>query len=210
MLAGFAVVAIAFAGFRDREPRYQDRTLSEWIKQAQTAQDAAVDNDTMLLAARAVQEMGTNAIPWLLKWSSVDDSKSKEAVISLINTAPLSPFHIQMAKDRQERARLGFELLGEAAKPAWPIFIQWTSDQNAERRILGMEYLIGTGADKEVVKPILLRLLNDPDTNVQWMAAKSFNLRFRKEAEGAGVYKLFPKLRSVKQRQAGTNQPVAN
>jgi HEAT repeat protein len=84
------------------EPRYLDKSLSEWIPLAKLEGELFIPRDKR--AADAVCQIGTNAIPWLLQSLRSDDP----------NTARLG---IE-----------GFYLLGPIAKPALPNLIRMAYD----------------------------------------------------------------------------------
>jgi hypothetical protein len=87
------------------EPRYQDKSLSEWI--SLTEYEESPTDLFRRLDARAlpaVLAIGTNALPWLLHW---------------------------IRSDKPERVQLGingFNLLGPIAKPAVPMLIRLVND----------------------------------------------------------------------------------
>src|SRR5690349_2274165 len=82
VLTGF--VALLMVGWvalyqgRSREPRYQNRTLSQWLEVYQRASVRTMSdtNAPAMLAnsAEAVKQIGTNAIPVLLKMIRAHDS----------------------------------------------------------------------------------------------------------------------------------------
>ena len=94
----------------------------------------------------------------------------------------------------------GFGILGSDAKPAWPALIQWTSSPDFYLRYFAFTCLSKSRPDEATFLPVLLRLIHDPDRNIQEAAARVLHNRFPKDAETAGVYKTFPELK---------NQPTA-
>jgi hypothetical protein len=197
------------------EPRYKGRALSAWIEDAITAQQAAAphghgpESDPRWQAAsNAVRHIGTNAIPLLLKWESVRDSESKKAAVRWFAERWL-PFPFATATKYNARAGFGFELLGDTAKPVWPLFVQWTFDKNPERRDEGLTYLIDSKADKETLLPVFLRQMKDTDMRNREGAAYWFHYYYPRDAEAAGIYKEFPDLRDQLTINTVTNQPAA-
>ena len=64
--AGIAIVAILFAALRPNdEPKYQGRSLSEWLEFRNMD---GIYGDEVKLAESAVQSISTNAVPYLVKW----------------------------------------------------------------------------------------------------------------------------------------------
>jgi hypothetical protein len=101
-LIGGSNTARANETFTNAEPRYLDKSLSEWIPLARDRGQVFVPIDRR--APSAVRQIGTNAIPWLLQW---------------------------LRSDQPETVRLGLEgfaLLGPSAKPAMPELLEMASD----------------------------------------------------------------------------------
>jgi hypothetical protein len=181
--------------YRGREPRYQGRTLTGWIDEALTARTNSNHNlwdaRKWQTAKEAVGNIGTNAIPSLLKWVTAEDSKPKAAVISWINSHAFH-LHLRSANERQMEAYCGIRLLGAKAKPACPLFLQWTYDPDRLVRRRGLVCLVNSKADKQTLLPVFQRLITDPDKGIRQITAYQFHYNYHEEAKTAGVYKLFP------------------
>ena len=94
-LFGFSKTARADEIVTNSEPRYLDKSLSEWIRLTRsTGGDLNLPGDAR--GFTAVREIGTNAIPWLLQWLNSDKSDAAQIGID------------------------GFNLLGPSAKLAEP------------------------------------------------------------------------------------------
>jgi hypothetical protein len=165
-----AAVTIVAAGFmlQHREPRYKGRTLSEWLASAGSDRQAATD---------AVRRIGTNAIPWLLNWSVMKDSKFKERIVNGMRDRGFIP---RMKLDFQYRndAVTAFSMLGKEAKPAWPVLIQRTYSPDNDVRLQSCICLYESEPDNDTLYPVLKRLVTDPDIRVRDFAGKYFQERF--------------------------------
>jgi hypothetical protein len=84
------------------EPRYLDKSLSEWIPLARLHGDALRPGD--FRAFDAVRRIGTNAIPWLLKWLGSDNAETSRIAVE------------------------GFCLLGPVASNAIPMLVELAND----------------------------------------------------------------------------------
>ncbi len=109
LLAG---ALFAFVWLREKEPEYQGKRLSQWLGMYEpgTGNSAASD-----LAARAVREIGTNAVPWLVRWMKYERPWWRVDLVQSLGNK-------WYQRDRQ-RARLaarGFAILGPAAGCAIP------------------------------------------------------------------------------------------
>lgn len=172
-----------------KEPRYQGRKLSDWIDIGRKYDHSTIEWHE---ASLAVQQIGPDAIPFLLKWAAESDSK---ASVGYWVDPYLPPhFGIRSAADRRSEAYFGFRMLGDKARPVWPVLIQWTNYKDVERRRSGVEALVYSQVDKNTILPVLRRMLNDPDRELRREAAVDLCYYDRKEAEAAGVFKQFPEL----------------
>lgn len=119
---------------RPREPRYEGRTLTEWVSDGtdSTGDRYATDNNAMVQivvrdvggtnapkwqkANHAVRQMGPKVIPWLLKWFEADDPPVKIRVIGWLEAHPAVHLHITSSGYRNVLADAGFHLLGSGGE----------------------------------------------------------------------------------------------
>jgi len=115
-----AVLALAIGlllyASRTNEPSYQGRALSRWLSDIEKSNDDLEAEPAM----KAVRQMGTNAIPYLLDMMRAEDSKLKETVITLLAKAHIHGIRIPDASSKQIRSILGFHALGPEASSAIP------------------------------------------------------------------------------------------
>jgi|SRR5581483_857434 len=189
---------VAIACFRAREPRYQGRTLWEWIQAEGYSEQ---DNAGTRKARHAIKQMAPDAIPVFLKWAQAKDTPFKLKMMIWSSRYPVLHLNPYLAEEYHIMALHGFKVLGSDAKPAWPVLIQWTSAPDADRRVMGLGCLAESKPDKETLLPVLLRLIHDPDKRVQSYSAYILHYNFTQDAEASGVYKLFPEM---------TNRPTIN
>src|SRR5581483_5885513 len=160
---------LAIACFRAREPRYQGRTLSEWIESTRHCSETEPQWQN---ASHAVKQMASNAIPILLDWVRSEDSPQKAKDIYWINENAPFHFHVRRASERRDAASTGFSLLGSDAKPAWPALVDLTFSRIPELRYDAFWCLVFSEADNATLLPVLTRLVHDPDGVVQKTAAR--------------------------------------
>jgi hypothetical protein len=125
-LAAFVLTlgAVAFFSLRgEREPEYQGRKLSQWI--------ALYDQPVMTMRfigmptpsdpnREAIQRIGTNAIPWLIKWILYEEPGWQAWLKSKLDDRLVERLHFVDATERRNRGAAGFMALGDAAAPAIP------------------------------------------------------------------------------------------
>ena len=129
-----SVASITFAMLlwpREREPEYNGVPLSEWITHFYT------DGYTSE-AAEAIQHIGTNALPYLVRWIQYEKSRWKTSLNLLgaklpspIQKFPLSRWLVyDKAERRAELAVEAFVLLGSKAMPAKDELLRLALAQN--------------------------------------------------------------------------------
>jgi len=136
ILAGCVGAVILAAAFwpGEREPEYNGKKLSEWLEFYE--QNDSV-NPTMEVnaAADAVKHIGTNAVPWLVKWIDYDRSLRRNKLYAMIEKLPgairYSAILRHLVKrserrtfERFQAAGAGFRILGPQASPAIPDLIR--------------------------------------------------------------------------------------
>jgi hypothetical protein len=110
----------------EREPEYDGKKLSEWLRAYELG--SSNDNERKIVereqqaATDAIQHIGTNALPWLLKRIAYNPPVWKEKIgahIAKINSKLLTHWYLE--GDRLGFDALqGFRLLGPRAAPAMP------------------------------------------------------------------------------------------
>lgn len=220
-LLAVAIILVGWLGYQllsPREPAYQNRTLTEWLVQAQSASNGASapdhpESDPNWLACRnALLQMGDSAFPFLIRELTAKQSKvtPKLATISSQNSMPSivkkkwsRPLRRAAMDDefktlnRRVRAIYGFALLEGKAKAAEPELVALCASDDREERYWGFMALACIGPEKSILLPIATRLLNDPDSEIRHGAAETITETYPDEAEKAGVYAKFPELRST-------------
>ena len=129
MIAAAAVVVIAvlfaIAWPGEKEPEYQRKKLSEWLDAYQSAaffSGIGADQRTKE-AEDAVRHIGTNALPWLLRWLKAETPGWR---LGLSRNLPWQGRMERLrtwlvnANTKAEAAVTGFEILGEQASAASP------------------------------------------------------------------------------------------
>ena len=104
----------------DSEPQYQGRKLSQWLR---TYDGHYPDQSTPSLRAQAaIREIGTNAIPYLLKWISYEPSSLKTKTLQFLERLPL-PMRRHLVRSpivSADDAEHGFFILATQANSAIP------------------------------------------------------------------------------------------
>jgi hypothetical protein len=154
VLVGIGVVAF-WPG--EREPQYNGKKLSEWLEIHHAGQLGTLGPDeSRAQAETAITHIGTNALPWLVKWIKCERRELPRWRIILFKTACIlhvkgtqvwtapdgSKFYTAgksmttgLLRDRDsvlaEYAERGFRLLGTQAVPAIPDLLNLWQDAKA-------------------------------------------------------------------------------
>ena len=136
---------------RIEEPEYQGKKLSKWLIEWR----ASDSTNVMETADTALHQIGTNALPWLLKWLRYQEPQWKENLYSLSK----SPIKINWLEQKlwpgrptrpDFMAMAGFYVLGTNASPAIPelTWLVRTSQVN-QTRSMAMRAVVLAGGPLE-------------------------------------------------------------
>src|SRR5436190_15040015 len=134
MVAGCAIVLVAVLVWPgEREPEYQGKKLSEWLG----SYPPNVDTMREYTAAKAaVRQIGTNALPCLLRWVRCTQPRWKYKAYPTFHRLPaamrihlierlISPYNWDQPSSLACR---GFEMLGSQASPTLPELTRLAND----------------------------------------------------------------------------------
>jgi hypothetical protein len=193
------IVAVLLAGgfalhlFQSREPRYQGRSLVEWMDDYGRASASASDVE-MDISRRAVKQIGSNAIPFLLKELSTKDTALEERLKLWLQRQPLVQFHFKYAWEHRLQGLEGFAILEQDASCAVPDLVELSRDNDADIRRTALNILCLLKPKQDILLPILLQAFHDPSAPIRDIAAVRLHQLYPDEAAKAGVYKKYPTL----------------
>jgi hypothetical protein len=170
---------IAWQVFSVREPVYQGKPLSVWLDYYVSRQSEAQRE----MADRALDKVGTNAIPTLLWMLRQRDTSLKRRVMGLVQKQPFIKVHYIPAERRNQAAYFAFLKLGARAEVAVPALIEIYEQrlspfsQQCAAESLGV---IGPAAKKAI--PVLVRGMADTNTLVRCDTLLALG-KFRAEPE---------------------------
>ena len=138
---GVAGVLAALVWLGEKEPAYEGKKLSEWVKAIGTIGSGEGRDRGRMEAEKAVRHIGTNALPWLLKWIRYEKPawKVKWGGKMYFRVGKLPPvlqwgilrFFGPFGPDQPDwMAVRGFEKLGPQASPAIPELVRLMNDTN--------------------------------------------------------------------------------
>ncbi len=152
MVAAAAIILglVWFTYTRNREPRYEGRSLSQWLdvcSEKSGPPEGAVD---------AVRHIGTNAVPFLVTWTQQTQGLTPWKQRLLVNVlswksgAPGKELLLKLITARQPqewRAAYGFAILGETARAAAPDLARVATHGSAASADIAINALTSLGRD---------------------------------------------------------------
>jgi hypothetical protein len=129
LACGIAVVLILTL-LREHEPRYEGRPLSEWVGLLDIYKVSHFETDPR----QAIQQIGTNGLPFLLRWIQYQQRPWRTRLANLCGRLPgkLGEIADDLVRGRGEQRRGeafgALYLLGPLAKPAVPILTRQLRD----------------------------------------------------------------------------------
>jgi hypothetical protein len=144
---------------QQREPAYQGKPLSEWLKGYRNTDDTPQIDKT----DEAVRRVGTNAIPTLLRALRMRDSALKVKLITLAQRQHIIKINYMLATEWNHSGAYGFAALRTNAWSAVPALIEITDENNSLYSRQCAIYSLGLiGPPAKAALPSLLRLAEDP------------------------------------------------
>ena len=148
-------VALLFIG--PTEPSYHGKTLTKWLAQAEAS------NTWDEESAQAIRQIGTNAIPTLLRLVAAHDGSIKSKWANLLNHQKLFHIHLPTASEKRSFAQHGFAVLGTNAAPAIPGLLRLIKDSDTSVRWDALQCLLDVSPKNDVLKSALLELSKHSD-----------------------------------------------
>lgn len=177
-----------------KEPVWHGKTLTQWLERrwassfvSSTKYDDEPD--------RAIEAIGTNGLPTIIKLLDARDSALKTKWIDLVNGQKLIHVHLKSALDKEWIAIVGLSVLGSNALPAFPHLIKlWQHSKGQITSGLAACQLKTVAPETNIFLVALEDCFLSADTEIKRGAAELLRLNFPKDAERLAIYKTFPDL----------------
>ncbi|MDB6022642.1 MAG: putative lyase [Pedosphaera sp.] len=171
-LAGIFLAAFAWWLLKPREPSYQGKSLTVWLKQAEPREGYEL-SEANPEAINAIREIGTKAIPTLLKFAAAKDTRLIKFLLKLEEKQSLISLHLRSQTDLESLAAYGFFALGPDAKNAVPGLAVLLKDDDAAVRSTAAYCLALIGSAAQAAVPDLINELErkGADHDEMFMAA---------------------------------------
>ncbi len=178
---GVALLLLALLGwsaklfFRVREPEYQGKKLSAWLRDVETA--TGNNSNQWRAAVGAVRAIGTNSLPALLAMLSADDPRWRVRTVSWFQDTLDLNLEATLASTDRRRGLLGFQLLGRTASPAIPELAALLT--NAGPVAADFAFLALAEIHDPATVPALLGALTNADPILHIAAATTLSRRWK-------------------------------
>jgi hypothetical protein len=111
-----------------REPSHGGLSLSDWLDRFNSQMSDQTERET---ARIAIQQIGSKAVPYLLRMLQHKDSAVKVKLVRLLAKQSVVHVRFSWSEEQHEKAVRGFEALGSAGQNAmWPL-VALLNDTNA-------------------------------------------------------------------------------
>jgi HEAT repeat protein len=167
------------------EPSYQGRGLSAWLKDYEELSDEEPRDPDIPVGGRAdeaLQHIGTNAIPTLLRMLYTREGDWEWRMKRLVEKQQLVKIHVATQWECSHAALYAFAALGSQGKGAVPAIVRGLSSKDEQTRLSSATALEVLHSCPELAVPALARCLTDQSELVQTAAMQAL-----------GVYKPAPK-----------------
>ena len=164
------VSVYAWQAVHRAEPRYAGKGLRLWLEAYCAAEFEGDQED----ARRAIQQIGTNAIPCLLEMLSEKDSRFTATLDSVLLRHGVR-IRFGTAEQHRTLAIGGFRALRSTARCATPDLLRLARDENLEVRVAALRSLGGINPVPKEVMPAIKGCLNDSNLVVRLYAAEAMD-----------------------------------
>lgn len=169
ILAGIAIAClVGWKVFIPRQPSYNGKPLSYWISRYEDVMSGKVSmrSNEQQETDKALREIGTNALPYLLKLASRKDSAVKQRLFSIYRRQSWLKLPIHDAQFYRAESTYGFGALREIAKPAIPALIRMLKNEDFHVRAIAASDLANIGPEAEEAIPALFPLLDEQNHGI--------------------------------------------
>jgi HEAT repeat protein len=164
-IAGTALLILIGLGIWEanhtKEPQYKGKPLSFWLD----------NNRTPAEAKEAVDHLGTNCIPTLLRMLQAEDSKTKQKFAKWAYQQNFITINVRVADDAHRNAIRGFEILGAHAQGAVGDLIGLYEKSPPVQQCFISEALAYIGPTAKEAIPALLHTMTGTNDTVREFAA---------------------------------------
>jgi hypothetical protein len=168
-----AILCVGFLGMiawwvtaREREPRYEGKPLSQWLRESDFM-SSPHPLETIRKTDEVLHAIGSNSFPYLEKMLCATDPPWKQVAIAFNAKQSLVRLPVTPAQVYRGRATWGYSLLGPVARADVPRLIQLINSQNSpEVRCCIAAALGAMGPNARDAIPALMNAVTNQNADV--------------------------------------------
>ena len=176
-----AILASLALWLSEREPAYKGKRLSEWLE----LWGSSGDEDEMRNAEAAIRQIGTNGIPFLLKWIRYEPRTGKQPMQALVEKLPVRlrsnrlvyRFMQNRTERRADEAEMGLAILGPQATSAIPELTRQMN--NYGKTNCALSAMRSLGCIGSAALPTLMAAAEDQRCPCRFAAVATIAMNFR-------------------------------
>lgn len=151
---------------RTREPKYDGQPLSFWLERY----DISHRTETSVQQAdHALQAIGTNSMPTLLRKMQARDSRFRRPILALLQKQHVFKIKWNDAREEMWQGCYGFKILGRDASNAVPALVSIYNQNISVWSQLGVIVSLGEiGPPARSAVPLLAEILAQPENAFKW------------------------------------------
>jgi hypothetical protein len=160
---GIAVVVALLSGLAwvvlcPHEPLYRGRPVRFWLEEADN--NGNFDREGVTTPAElALRELGTNAVPMLLKMAGTSFTDFRRGIGQNARREPMRYLHLPPQLYKEDMVAWGFKVIGPAARPAVPALSRMLSSTNLDVPWKAVGCLAAIGPEAKDAVPDLIKVL---------------------------------------------------
>jgi hypothetical protein len=184
---GFLALLAWWVAAREREPRYDGKSLSQWLRESDlTSSPDPLENFGK--AEKALNAIGTNSFPYLEKMLCATDPPWKRAAMAFNSKQSLLHLPVTPAQVHRGRAMWGYSSLGPAAGADVPRLVQLMNSQKAPEVRCCLAATLGLmGPQARDAIPVLMNAVTNQNADVSRSAVLALhNIRRDNETIRSG------------------------
>jgi hypothetical protein len=193
---GTLLISLLLSG---NEPRYKGHSLKYWLTQMREPKDSSARS----AAAAAVRGIGTNAVPYLIRYVMYETTEPKLIIARKFSDWQLPNWLVpdgwEAPGQIQQLGVLGFMCLGEKGAAAIPALARHLT--NGENHVSAASALRGIG---EKAIPVLITSLRSPYQQSRFGAISAL------EQIGPAAYPAIPELLSLAEREPALGRSITD
>ena len=188
LVALVGVIAWQVLRLRSAEPTWDGRSLKRWIAALGNS-----DADEEAHAFAAIEAIGTNGLPIIIRLLGTRDSASGLQLLRLVQHVPLVHLQFSTPSERRQKAKVALFLAGgESMRTSIPDLMRLARDSDPGVRLTAVEALSAFPCNETSALAALETAQADTDSRVRTSAQQAVQSRKAVDREVQRLRELWP------------------